>query len=584
MALGIGLLTISSGIGVFGFRGGELSPKPLRFNLGGISLDQSSVTEIARLRRATRELPQSALAHMDLGVALSHAGRYAEALTEFETVLKLRPEDSLATYDLGLTHLKIAQSLGSKDRATYFRELELSEEKLRRSLILNPQIPKIHEHLGWLDHEIGDQASAIEEFYKAVDADPTAPEAYNNLGTSLAQAEKYEDAIHAYEKSFALAPDSVSTVMNLEGAIRQGGKVSDALQRYERRVQEEFTSVPAHLLHGIALYCNNQQPEALDEMRWVLQRVPNLAVAHFYVAEISHQKNDLGLAEMEYRKAIALAPERKEFLKPLAVALFEENKTHEAEPVLREALRNAPADSTLHYQLGRVLQKLQRQPEAAEQFAETSLLNLDEHREGILVMSLAEGIRELRAGKIQPAIQALQDALAVDSDHPESNYYLGIALSQAGDVGGSTRAFENALRRRPGSAEIHYNFGIALWEHGQPARAIEELRRAISIRPEDGLGHCALGRAQSRYGKRGNGERELAIAHSLGACTQQTQTVRGRTSVEDETLKRSFARCSVQTKTRNCEHLRASLISLPAGPTLARIVAEDLPQQLRRET
>jgi hypothetical protein len=89
LAFEIGLLTISSGAVVFAFGSGEPSPKPLRSSLGGVSPDPRSETEIARLRRATRK---SALAHMDLGVALSQAGKYTEALTELETVLKLRPE------------------------------------------------------------------------------------------------------------------------------------------------------------------------------------------------------------------------------------------------------------------------------------------------------------------------------------------------------------------------------------------------------------------------------------------------------------------------------------------------------------
>ncbi len=495
---------------------------PPQSKITKVSTSAATDGDLADLHRKVRQSPDSPSAHLNLAAALSEAGAWAEARAEFQTALKLKPKDPLALYNLGLNDLRAARSMEGGRTSTYYEWLESAQTALLEAVGLNPHLPKIHQHLGWLYHQVGDQSSAIEEFKKGTDAEPESAEAYNNLGTALAEDQQYDQAIAAYEKAFALAPESASTAINLDGAVRRGGKKVEALHRYEARMASGTGSGADHLLYGLALYWNDLREQSLSELRAAVKKRPNLAVARFYIAKILHEQNHNEEAEAECRQAIALAPGRADFIELWAVLLYDQGKTSEAERALRESLVLKPDDSSLHYQLGRVLQRRSHPNEASSEFAEASRLKQFASMQGQLAMKLSEGIVRLREGNFPAAVQTLRAAHALDPDYPEANYYLGIALSQVGDQEGSTRAFEDALRRRPTSAEIHYNFGISLWQHGEPIRAITELRGATVLRPDYGVAHCALGLALSRTGHVEEGQSEIARGRTLGACVSQT--------------------------------------------------------------
>lgn len=522
--LGSGLVIVS-GLFVFSLHAQQKGQEAPQSKTANDSAGHPSKGEVIGLRLAVRNSPKSLSAHLNLALALSEAGDWKEARSEFQSALKLAPNNALVLYNLGLNDIKAAQSIGVVGAAAYYEQLESAQTALLRAVALDPHLPKIHQHLGWLYHQVGDQSAAVEEFRNGIAAEPDSPEAYNNLGTALAETQQYDQAIAAYEKAFALAPESVSTTINLDGAVRRGGKKVEALHRYEALVASEPGSAPDHLLYGIALYWNDLRERSLSELRTAVEKMPSLAVAHFYVAKILHEQNRNQEAEAECRQALVAAPGRSEFLELLAVLLFEQGKTKEAEAALRKGLALAPEESTLHYQLGRVLQRQGQLREASREFAEASRLKEQESMRGRLAMELSQGILQLRTGNIPAAVETLQSAHALDPDYPEANYYLGIALSQAGDLEGSTKAFEQALRRRPTSAEIRYNFGISLWQHGQSVRAITELRGATVLSPDYGLAHCALGLALLRTGHAEEGHAEIARSRVLGACLEKNSSV-----------------------------------------------------------
>ena len=304
---------------------GTQDPPPSKVSKAGSSAIAHS--KIAGLRLELRNSPNSPSAHLNLAVALSEEGAWAEARAEFHTALKLKPRDPLALYNLGLNDLRAAQGMGSARTPAYYELLESSQTALLQAVALNPNLPKIHQHLGWLYHQIGDQSSAVEEFRKGTDAEPDSPEAYNNFGTALAESQQYDQAIAAYEKAFLLAPESASTAINLDGAVRSGEKKVEALHRYEAQVASGPGSGADHLLYGLALYWNDLREQSLSELRAAVKKSSNLAVAHFYIAKILHEQNRNEEAEAECKGAIALAPGSVDFIELWAVLLYDQGKT-----------------------------------------------------------------------------------------------------------------------------------------------------------------------------------------------------------------------------------------------------------------
>lgn len=494
------------------------------FQENSASIAKPTPSEIQRLARAAKTAPKSVSAHLDFGAALAESDQWQLALQQFEIALKGNPENAETIYDIGLTHLMIALNARDHHSKSYDEELDQAQQALLRVLRLNPALPRIHEHLGWLYHQIGDQDSAIEQFRKEVELNPSSAEALNNLGTALAQAEKYPEAVKCFEDALALDVTCAACLLNLESAIRWQGNTEIAIKTYEARAQNQRESPLAHLLYGMILaVAKNRRDTAMAELNSALALVPNLAGAHYYLGHVQYENQNEAAAEAEYRIAIKLDPNRPEFLGPLATILIQENKISEARVILEKSLSLDPADPSAHYKLSLILQRSGEKEKAASERAETERLQQQSLEQSKVALNLKHGIADLRAGNAQDAERELRTALQYAPNHPETNFYLGIALSQIGDSAGSSQAFRKALEFRPESAEIHYNFGIALWRSGQAEPAIEELRRTTEIRPEDALAHCALGIALLRAGNSEEGQREIEQAQHLGACEQQHQ-------------------------------------------------------------
>jgi Flp pilus assembly protein TadD len=465
------------------------------FREDSASIAKPTPSEIQRLARAAKATPESASARLDFGAALAESDQWQLALEQFEIALKANPENAETIYDIGLTHLMIALNARDHHSKSYDGELDQAQQALLRALGINPNLPRIHEHLGWLYHQIGDQDSA-----------------------------KYPEAVKCYEDALALDVTCSACLLNLESAIRWQGNTEIALKTYEARVQSQRNSPLAHLLYGMILtVAKNHRDAAMAELNSALALTPRLAAAHYYLGQIQYENRNETAAEAEYRIAIKLDPNRPEFLGPLATILIQENKMPEARVILEKSLSLDPANSSAHYKLSLILQRAGEKERAATERAETARLQQQDLEQSKLALNLKRGIADLRAGDAQDAVRELQTAIQFDPNHPETNFYLGIALSQTGDSAASSQAFRKALEFRPESAEIHYNFGIALWRSGQTAPAIAELRRTTEIRPEDAKAHCALGIALLRTGDSAEGQHEIEHAQHLGACEQQPQ-------------------------------------------------------------
>jgi superkiller protein 3 len=485
---------------------------------GGLSGRQNTEERIQQLRAAARRSPQSAEVHNELGLALGETGDLNAALAELQLATQLDGGCAQANYNLGITYVKRARLERQRNEAAYYQDLDSALQAFRRAYRLAPNLPKIHEHLGWLDQEIGDFTAALGELQLAVQENPGSAEAYNSLGAALGSARKSDEAIKAYEKAVELDPHLVAAELNLESEVQLRETPSSILEARRAAIRQQPASALAHALLGHSLYFSDRITEGTGELRKAVELDPDLAIAHFYLGEALMKSGDLSSAADQLGTAVNQSPNVVEFRIELGLALLQLSKLDESIAMLRGAAEQAPDSASAHYSLARALQRAGLRKEAAKEFTEADGLQQAERDREEAGLHTINGIQSLRTGNINDAVESLRRAVTRKPDYPEANYYLGIALAQSGDEAGSIRAFRTALEKRPRSAEIHYNFGIALRQMGKSSEAIQEFRQATQLKPEDGLAHCALGMALLQAGDSQTGEEELQLAHQLGAC------------------------------------------------------------------
>ena len=88
-----------------------------------------------------------------------------------------------------------------------------------------------------------------------------------------------------------------------------------------------------------------------------------------------------------------------------------------------------------------------------------------------------------KKNNIQSAEIYYKEALKLNPNHFETNYYLGGLLAQTNDFVSAKSLFEKAIQIKPDFVEAHYNLGIILQELGEFQKAIDSYEIAIKIQP-----------------------------------------------------------------------------------------------------
>lgn len=137
--------------------------------------------ELRSCEQKVAEHPDDPEAHMNLGTALAHAGRHAEAEQACATALRLRPD---------------------------YYEAEI----LR----------------GWSLGSLGKPAEALACLDHAAELAPDAPAAHVHRGYALNRLERFEEALAAFERAAALGPLDAHALQSKAWTLRQLGRDADS--------------------------------------------------------------------------------------------------------------------------------------------------------------------------------------------------------------------------------------------------------------------------------------------------------------------------------------------------------------------
>ncbi len=157
----------------------------------------------------------------------------------------------------------------------------------------------------------------------------------------------------------------------------------------------------------------------------------------------------------------------------------------EAEAGYREALRLAPRDPELHYDLGGLLLALHR-PDQAEACYRAALALAPGHPQVLLQLGNALAAQ----GRHADAAAQFRASLGHDPGQFAAHHNLGNALRALGRPQEAAECYRAALRLAPHHADCHNNLGNALRELGRLDEAIACYREALHLNP--GLHHARV--------------------------------------------------------------------------------------------
>jgi len=466
---------------------------------------------------------------------LSRGGRSKDDLTQaaacFEAVAAEQPKDSFVHYRLGLVY----RELGDNRRAVLnlqeavkggFRNLGAQVNLIEAAFasgqsalglqaardVISPSLrsPDVLLRLGRLLFDHLFYGEALKAFHLAHLAAPEAFEPRFRLALTHYLLKEYADTVAALQPAAGLEsnPEAASLEASAEAQLGHTETATSALRRTIERFPQ--SSHPYINLALIDLDLGNA-----GEAEGLLARLHSLPLqrdAKVFYAVNRNSCQDLANAMDRGNAGAHLSPETAEFYYQLAVQLQERFHYASAVELIRLARANEGTSARVLYVAGTSCLNLDPQAPEPIQFLREAVARDPNFDKAYYMLGRAYA----RRGDLEGALQCYREASRL---HPDPSYFLslGKALAKSGDSFEPDRdraieAYEQALALDPSYAEAHLELGRLFVQMKDLEKARTQLEKAIELEPDFYEGDYLLGRLLYRMG---DGEKSRAYMASF---------------------------------------------------------------------
>jgi tetratricopeptide (TPR) repeat protein len=422
----------------------------------------SSVNDIEALIRAhdydrARGMVQTALRNSprnpDLwtleGIIDSITGKTADASKDFETALKIDPDDPAA--------------LRGEVQILYKSQDKRAIPLLERILVKAPNDSTAHEMLATLEERQGDCKAAVEQFALAGAATASHPLSLEGDGKCLMQLRRPAEAAPIFQQLVDALPQQTWPRYDLAVALADGGQNQSAIEVLAPLIAADHPDPDALRLASDAYEATGDTPKAVALLRQAI--VLNPDEPGYYVAFtalcLNHESFKVGVdmldigirhiprssslfiargllyaqmaqydnAEADFRTAEKLDAAQGVSAYAIDLTDLQKNKPAEAIEHVRTQLRTHPRSALLHYLLAKLLWAQGNQagsPAMAEAQKEASAAialkpDLNEARDLLADIDIA-------SSRYSDAEQQSRTALETDPSDQTAIYHLIVAL------------------------------------------------------------------------------------------------------------------------------------------------------------
>jgi len=239
------------------------------------------------------------VAHNNLGAALRHAGRRADAFPHFEEAIRLRPRYPEAQNNLGEALLAAGR-------------VEDALPHVAEALKLDPKLAEAHVNMGTIDNKRGRPELAEAEYRAALELNPLSAEAHDGLAVVLTDTNRTPEALQHALEAVALNPGDADAHYNLGRLYGLTGRTEEAIEQFRDTVHLEPASAEAHFNLGIAYARKDKMNQAVAEFQAAIRYKPDYVGAHFNLGSALARLGRYDEAIAEFSEALLLNPDLTE--------------------------------------------------------------------------------------------------------------------------------------------------------------------------------------------------------------------------------------------------------------------------------
>jgi tetratricopeptide (TPR) repeat protein len=340
--------------------------------------------------------PQHLTASQDLalGVLLSSAGAYEQAIPRFKEALRLDPTNDSATANLALAYKSVGKTAAAID--------------LIRATIIERPSGALYNMLGGLDEESGEYVEAVQSFQRAVELDPINEQYYFDLGMEYLSHFTFGPAGEVYRVGTQKFPRSSRQFLGLafsHYAVREYAEAADAFTT-ALEIDPESPAVFQAWKTVLSFL-------ATKDWETLLPRLNRMAAAHPQNAELAFaygaalfrlevskgQEGAFDRPQSFLEKAVQLQPDFPEAHLELGALYAARKQDDKAVAEYLEAIRQDPKSDVAHYRLGQVyrdMNKMELATQELDRYQELSRQHqekLKENRSAVKQFVLSQGAK-----------------------------------------------------------------------------------------------------------------------------------------------------------------------------------------------
>ena len=394
------------------------------------------------------------------------------------------------------------QHVGNAEARLAQDDVRTAVIELKNALQKDPDLASARLLLGEAHARLGDHASALKEFERALDLGLDDPRVQTGLLRAKVRLGRYQEVIGELEDAGALSPQLAVVLAdaNLEAGdlgrakilYQQGLSLADGnlglglvawqegdLDRADHYLTQATTLDPGHADAWLRKGEFSLSRQAFDDARLSFDNAAGLAAGQVLgrvgLARVHLVQGDLDGAAAEVQRILKLAPQF-----PVAHYLdglirFERGDVTGAETAIREVQRVAPDHPPSLYLMGAIKYRQGQHAQAEDNLQRFLAQDFANDAAAKLLASV-----RFDRGDFQRAVDALSQRVDATED-PQLLALYGAAQLRLGNPVQATQALERAVALAPDMAAFRNQLALSLLATGDRARAEVELNSAVAV-------------------------------------------------------------------------------------------------------
>jgi tetratricopeptide (TPR) repeat protein len=360
-------------------------------SLALIALVAAGITRGLAMLPKSEKLIGNSLVVLSIGALVflsrQQSRMYADSFALYQATLDRNPDCWMAHCNLGVG---LTDAGKPQDAIEHFRA----------ALRIRPNYPEAYNGLGFALMKLGKNSEAIEQFEQAAHLWPDNVDVFNNFGLALTNLGRPQQAIIKLQSALAKRPEDPLILNNMGVALSHAGRTSEAIEKLEHAIRLSPGFAEAHNSLGIALARSGETRRAIAHFSRAVQLNPSDANTHKNLATMLADTGDAAGAIAHLQEAIRLQPDLVSVHFRLAELLRKTGKKQEAAEHYQAALRMQPTNVGAQSQLAQLLAELNR-PDEAIKAAEKCIEIARSADQPAVAAQMAEWLKNYRA-KSQP--------------------------------------------------------------------------------------------------------------------------------------------------------------------------------------